>query len=132
MCFDYEYNNEFQSSAVQKARKVHKCDCCRCAIAIGSHYLYESGKCEGDLFTVKTCRRCLYDIARIVAHEHLEGCTGQEAWPSVDDVGDYLIETEWGGGRTAIENVPTDFDVKRDWPYGIIDRLETQMEEAAK
>lgn len=123
MCFYYDDYAELWNERICKARKTHRCDCCRQLIASGERYRNCTGMFEGAFFTTKECRRCLFDIARIVAHELDEGCGWQEAWPATDDVWEYLMDS--GMGQTPQDKVPAWFELNEDWPHKSIERLRT-------
>lgn len=64
-----DYQSEFvRERIVKAAAKEHKCAECGGAIKKGESYQYASGKCEGDLWQVKTCARCLDLIEYMRAH----------------------------------------------------------------
>lgn len=121
MCFTYDDGYaECQQSETRKARKDHRCGCCKLAcIHAGDQYEYRSGIFDGSPYSEKICRRCCFEIARIVAHELDEGCSWGESWPALDDVSEYL--TDSGLGRTSLDAVP-DLDMKA-WPYDWIKGL---------
>lgn len=126
MCFDYDEIAEVLSQEIRTARKVHKCTCCNGEILPKHQYIHESYLYEGKFEVQKACRRCCYDIARIVAHELDEGCSWYEAWPALLDVGDYLAETQMG--RTIPESLPA-FDLKAMWSRKLVDSLRTKTPE---
>ena len=109
MCFSYDSDNEFESARVARARKPAKCASCRSAINPGDQYHAHSGKCDGNFFYIKTCRRCQYDILRVAQHELDEGCHWSEAWPPIDELEDYLHDS--GLGQTPTEDVPADYQI---------------------
>lgn len=109
MCFEYDETPEFTTMRVSKARKQHRCSVCRRAIVPGEVYGYYSGKFDGEFSTDHVCRRCEYDIVRIVEHELAEGCRWSEAWPAFCDVAEYLENS--GLGRTPFDAVPATFKV---------------------
>ena len=113
MCFDYDDIAECSQSSKRKSRKDHRCDCCN-AITIhrGDIYEYRSGIFDGGPFSEKICRRCLYDISRIVDDELTNDCSWHTSWPALDDVHDYLIDSKLG--MTDLDAVPADFDYS-DW-----------------
>ena len=49
---------EFFHDEIRKAAKVHVCCECNKPILKGQRYEYASGKCEGDLWSAKTCLIC--------------------------------------------------------------------------
>jgi hypothetical protein len=55
---DYDGTPEFCNVEYPKARKVHRCTECRMDIPKGVQYQRVSGKCDGDIFTEKTCCPC--------------------------------------------------------------------------
>lgn len=58
-CFcDYD-PADFYSRQMRKARKVHRCEECGCAINAAEHYERVTGKWDGDVTTFKTCSRCI-------------------------------------------------------------------------
>ncbi len=64
---DYDYP-EFYSATTRIARKAHRCRECRRAIAAGERYEYVSAKTAGDLWTARTCCRCLALREYVQAH----------------------------------------------------------------
>lgn len=52
---------EFSCETKRKARKIHKCDCCRGPIAIKEVYLSHVSKFEGEMCCEKMCAACLAD-----------------------------------------------------------------------
>ena len=55
----YDGNVDFYKDRNVKARKEHRCGECGEVIKIGEIYEYVFGKCEGNVFTAKTCLPCL-------------------------------------------------------------------------
>lgn len=51
-------SNDFFSSNMFKARKLHKCCECRLPISVGQYYERSVMKAEGEMFTFKTCANC--------------------------------------------------------------------------
>lgn len=49
---------DFYYEEFVRARKVHKCCECQWVINIGERYQRASGKCEGALWSEKTCETC--------------------------------------------------------------------------
>ena len=129
MCFYHVSYADFYNSAINRARKPHRCEECGLQIEPGEQYLYCRGKCDGDMYSTYTCLRCCYDIARIVAHEYDDGCVGSSAWPPLGDVGDYFCENDLG--RTPVEDVPA-YDWKSDWPNAVIKSLRRFSVEGAQ
>src|SRR5690606_14401876 len=87
----------------------HKCTICRHAINPGERYDFHSWMFDGRFYEDKVCRRCCYDIVRIVEHELAEGCQWYESWPPYDEVLNYLNEHDMG--QTRPEDVPATFNV---------------------
>ena len=109
MCFEYDGYNEFTNDKVITAKKPHRCTECRSPIESGEKYHYHTGKYDGDFFAHKICRRCDYDVIRVVEHELEEGCHHSEAWPPFGGLVEHLIES--GMGQTRPEDVPESFQV---------------------
>lgn len=109
MCFDHDGYPEFSEDRVLTAKKEHRCTDCRSVIAKGEQYYRHAGKCDGDFYVSKECRRCCYDRNRIVEMELSEGCRWHEAQPPLDWLGDILSER--GMKRTRPEEVPESFRV---------------------
>ncbi len=109
MCFVYDDYNEFESNRVVTARKPHKCSECNGPIQPGEKYHHHTGKFDGYLFDSKACRRCCYDIVRVVEHELAEGCRWSEAWPPGGQLVEHLHQS--GMGQTEPEDVPASFSV---------------------
>jgi hypothetical protein len=76
---------EFFEVDVVKARKVHKCCECGLEIAIGSKYVRESGKWEGEFASFKTCCLCAEIRQAFTCYGAI--CYG-ELW---NDVREYLF-----------------------------------------
>ena len=47
-------------AAIRKARIAHKCGECERRIGKGDLYERQCVKSDGEVYTVKTCKRCLY------------------------------------------------------------------------
>jgi hypothetical protein len=109
MCFDYDDSPEFADDRVVTARKDHKFSECGAIITGGERYHYYSGKFDGHFFTHKVCRRCSYDLVRVVEDELAEGCHWGESWPPLGGLVDHLHES--GFGQTRPEDVPVAFQV---------------------
>jgi hypothetical protein len=109
MCFDYDVSPEFMTDRVVTARKDHGCGECRATIAAGEAYRYYSGKFDGHFHIHKVCRRCSYDIVRVVEDELAEGCRWDESWPPLGGLVEHLHES--GLGQTRPEDVPATFRV---------------------
>jgi hypothetical protein len=109
MCFDIDGYAEFAAERVSVARKPHRCDECRAEIAPGEAYRCCSGKFDGHFFTHKVCRRCEYDLVRVVEHELAEGCRWGESWPPLGGLVEHLDES--GMGQTQPGDVPASFRV---------------------
>ena len=109
MCFEYDDYPEFSSSRVVKARKQHRCYVCGGIILVGEIHQTHTQKYDGVVSTSRVCRRCEYDIVRIVENELAEGCKWHEAWPSLGDVSEHLELS--GLGRTPFDRVPESFKV---------------------
>jgi hypothetical protein len=117
MCFDYDVSPEFWSTHAAKARKPHRCEACGDSIQAGDTYQRQAGKCDGYFHSFAVCRRCCYDVVRVVEHELAEGCFWQEAWPSIDDLLTYLHQSEMG--QTPRDAVPESFSVG-DMPRQVV------------
>lgn len=108
MCFYYDDGYaEMTSESVPTARKDHRCHECRGVIPRGEQYKVTCGKFDGEFFTHKVCRRCCWDINRVVEHEIAEGCAWHEAWPPFGDLVEHLEQTEMG--QTDPGDVPERF-----------------------
>lgn len=108
MCFD----TETATCALEftpRARKEHRCDECRRTIAVGEVYYKLTGVCDGRGFTHKSCRRCRYDLARLVRHELDQGCHWNESFPACGELIEALCECDLG--QTPPEAVPAEFSV---------------------
>jgi hypothetical protein len=118
MCF---YNDEFPQvwrEDVSTARKQHKCDG-GCTINKGEKYWHGFGVMDCTSYTMKMCRRCAFDYARVVAGELLEGCDWAESMPpNLDEALEWLAEHNCG--RTKSESVPEGFNLD-DWPHGAVE-----------
>ncbi len=64
---DYE-RPEFYERTTRTARKAHKCYECDRLIARGERYEYVAAKNDGQLWTAKTCSRCLDLRDYVLAH----------------------------------------------------------------
>jgi hypothetical protein len=53
------------------AKKEHKCSECRRVIGAGEKYNRERGKCDGSMFTHKTCSHC--QVARVWMYRECGG-----------------------------------------------------------
>lgn len=111
MCYTYDDYPEFYDSVVRKARKAHKCDECGKPIEPGQLYYYGSGKFDGDFYEIKECRRCRFDVHRVVRDELSHGCHWSEAFPPHGELGEALNEHDME--RTPIDQVPDWFDMKK-------------------
>lgn len=107
MCFtNFEPAEVFRTTR-RRARKAHRCDDCHDGIQRGEMYRYSSGIFDGEPFSLKTCRRCLYDISRIYTAELAEGCPPSESTPPTGELYDALCHRGWS--RTPHDLVPTTF-----------------------
>jgi hypothetical protein len=96
VCF---YNDgesaEFSSGEqIRKSRKDRRCDGCFKPEAIkrGELYSHQSGKFEGDFFTVVLCGSCHRDRNAIHEAELARGCREHESWCHVDEIIEHLPE----------------------------------------
>lgn len=96
MCFyDYGESAEFSTSEqVRKSRKQRRCDGCFNPDAIGRGELYshQSGKFDGEFFTVIQCGACHRDRHAIHEAELARGCREYESWCHVDEIIEHLPE----------------------------------------
>lgn len=122
MCFTNDETAEFSRSEIRCARTKRKCDCCWKSIQPGEQYEYGTGRFDGEFYQTATCRRCLYDISRIVAHELDAGCDWYDSWPQFEDVHEAL--EDMGTEQTDQAAVPA-IDFKEVWPHKLIDSLRT-------
>lgn len=101
MCFYYDVTNEFCASAEVRARKPHGCEDCDRTIQPGERYERTSGKCEGDMFTLKTCLRC--KALRVLVHQYelARGCAWDESWPPTGYLADTLRDYRSEDGAWA-------------------------------
>jgi len=109
MCFVYDYTPAFCREAAPKAKKTHQCTACRQTIQVGAHYreLVYAEDGAKRVVSEKWCRRCVYDLLRVVKHELEEGCAWYEAWPCAADLVEYLTQSDLG--QTPEEAVPEGF-----------------------
>lgn len=66
-CYCDSYS-EFVVTETRKAKKPHRCGECYSQISPGETYEHARGKCEGEMFTAKTCADCLALQAFVRAH----------------------------------------------------------------
>lgn len=87
----YDEQAEFYSSAIVRAKKVHKCTECHEAISSGSKYERATGKWEGDISTYKTCLSCV----EIRNHFVCEGWAFGLLWSDLEE--NFFPEMRAGG-----------------------------------
>jgi hypothetical protein len=96
---DYDGAYEFQSEAIRRARKQHKCYECHRPILPGQQYHYFSGKWEGEMDSYHTCLDC-NNIRRGLS------CDGQ--WPPFGQLWDDITQAFRELRSTAcLEKIPT-------------------------
>lgn len=111
MCFYSDETPEVWSEKILKARKPHQCDC-RHVIQPGELYWYGFGVMDGESYTMRWCRRCLFDTCRVIAGELNEGCDwGEASPPNWDEMRDWLVENSYE--PTDHDAVPTESDISR-------------------
>jgi hypothetical protein len=112
MCFYVDESPQVWTEKVVKARKPHKCEC-GYVIQPGEKYWYGFGVLDGYSYTMRWCRRCLFDTARVIAGELNEGCDWHDSHPpNWDEMRDWLGEHDYQ--PTAIDAVPAEFSID-DW-----------------
>mgnify|MGYP003500602542 CR=1 FL=1 len=90
MCFTHDcYSVEFASMSVVKCRKPQRCDECGEIIPKGDLAEYHSGKGEDGFYSSYFCGACELTRDRIADAERAEGCTGNEIWCPVGELGEY-------------------------------------------
>lgn len=111
MCFYADERPEVWREKIVKARKPHKCEC-REIIQPGELYWYGFGVLDGESYTMRWCRRCLFDTGRVIAGELNEGCDWSESHPlNWDDMREWLYEHDYE--PTAVASVPAEFDISK-------------------
>ena len=120
MCFDYETADCWQERIV-KGRKDYKCSACRAPIVKGEQQLYQSSILDSEVCESRVCRRCCYDMLRVVLHELEEGCDWGEAWPAPQELQEYLHES--GLGVTQPADVPSWFELAQGWPHKLMEAV---------
>ena len=109
MCFIADEYAEVYHAHSRRARKDHQCYECNDGIKAGEIYEYGSGVFDGRGFSQKTCRRCVYDRARIYQIERRNGCRDGESFPLAGGILDGLCHCQIQ--QTPRDNVPADFDM---------------------
>lgn len=111
MCFYADETPDVWREKITKARKPHKCEC-GYVVQPGEFYWYGFGAMDRESYTMRWCRRCLFDMSRVIAGELNEGCEFSEAQPSNwDEMRDWLNEHDYE--PTPLESVPADFDISK-------------------
>jgi hypothetical protein len=90
--YDYDPASVWVETSVAKARKDHKCNCCRGRICAGDGYVKHFSTYEGRVTSEKVCGSCrearedfvdthgMIGVPRRFAHD-LRECFGQESRP---------------------------------------------------
>jgi hypothetical protein len=91
MCFLYDDYATIYNEQLVRARKEHKCSCCRQIIIPRTRYRQVNSLYDGKWNNWKLCDTCIRVELAIVAHELEEGCWWSEAWPSFDDLRNMVL-----------------------------------------
>lgn len=73
---------EFSNKEIRTARKEYECGECGCKIAPGQKHEYASGKCEGEMWSQRTCLIC----AEIGEAFYCKGRTFGSLWEDMNEV----------------------------------------------
>lgn len=76
MCYiEFDLCEVWDEREITKARKTHKCDCCRGIIDKGCKYWRHFSKFEGEITSEKICLACQHDREVFAkAHENMRPC----------------------------------------------------------
>lgn len=96
MCFDSDDGPHVfaYEECVRIARKRHRCNVyCGHIIQCGELYVNTSGISEDGPFNDHYCGRCSLARQRIHEHELSVGCKWYQSWIAMEDIHEYLQET---------------------------------------
>lgn len=77
----------FHCATKVRARKPHRCYCCRGPIPKGDKYVREAGVYEGDFYSLKMHEGCSDLATRVSDEEGWEYFAQDEVWPTAEGLG---------------------------------------------